>query len=56
MEKKMESNYLLSEVQKQLLRIEQTRREGSTWRSWYDQDVYDLLKQIEKDLLNTRNG
>lgn len=44
---------LLFKVQKQIQLMDQQAREASTWgAAYFDQDTYNLLKQIEKELKN----
>lgn len=43
---------LLIKVRKQIAKMDQAAKEASTWSAaFWDQETYDLLKRIEKDLI-----
>ena len=51
-----EKDSLLFKVREQIKVMDQQAKEASTFSTaWWDQEAYDLLKRIEKELMNTRN-
>lgn len=52
-----ETNHLLTKVQRQIQLMEQAEKEASTWSvAFVDPEILSLLKRIEEELKNTRNG